>query len=1085
MLSWDGKFWGSQKQPQTTTDVQPSIRPQRPSANPTRERIQLPEEKLEVEQFNRAKQDALRDVNLRTTNQGTFEELKKLFIELQNGPNTNGISGQINQVPTLTGFLDKYRDVSGMRINENEQQDVNLFLTSLFDHLEIHLDCLEMHNFVRRYFRCFLSEQQICVNGHIANNAQRQKIITIQMSGVSSLYASLGRLNRGQFAQGSNCSECQEKGLGNNALIKRKLLQTLPNTIIFNIARVDFDIKQQKAVKDKSRFTFPFGFNQKQRDGQRGKQQNEEDQLDDILDLTPFTREAVLKNEATVKDNQERYQLIKKKINGYKTDEQKDNDIRNYPIKAASYDNLGRGEQYYKFRLVGVVVHSGNATGGHYYSYVRERSPPYRWIKFNDERTQYIAFRDEIKKQKSSSSSSSSQQSNVQELIPSFDNQYQMMEEECFGGSRPTESLNPDLRANLKMQHSAGRELMKEMLKRDSTACMIIYERIHPIDDWAFELGLIPQNIQQQQTPQNKYPRNQQGVFNFSSMTEINSQPDPVIVRAQQLKTVNQVQVLPKPTTQVPPQTQIQSSTNTPPNPNLNQQYAYHLLGKLDKGELLKQIHINWIFNLFPNKMVEYNQKNQIDKPIFLRVLLNTIIQQAEVSPPTIPVQQQLVSFQSNPHQQNPPQTLLVPSNQPQSQQVPPQPPSQKNSQFQQQPKTYIKSPPPPNTIPNPNINPQQQQQGMLPIPATFQVNINFGIQNVAEVKDYANYLLVKQNRGEQFTDQDITWIFQFCPDKIVEYNQKSPIDNPDFNTSWKISDFKKIKKIGKGRFGTVYSMQEIRTQNIVAIKECDYDTDEEKEMVNKEVAVMRDIYQIISQSAQQSSFLHIVQPLGFFLNEDKAYLVMEYCAGGDLRKYINDLRKMEAEVSQKKCYEIVGQLASSIYQLHMNDIIHGDMKPDNVLLTEDLKVKLADFGLTRKLREGKEYMTFLGGTTVYQAPEVLQSQTVQQIPTGREKEKPQRRTQTIAVDIWAIGIMLFELLAQHHPFIGKDEDAANLSEMEIGNRIVNLQPTELPSHYPVGLRNLIMAMLSKDPSRRITAEEILEEPEVAASLKK
>ncbi|KAA6392100.1 MAG: hypothetical protein EZS28_012374 [Streblomastix strix] len=289
MLSWDGKFWGSQKQPQTTTDVQPSIRPQRPSTNPTRERIQLPEEKLEVEQFNRAKADANRDVNLRTANQGTFEELRKLFIQLQEGQNTTGISGQVNQVPTLTGFLDKYRDVSGMRINENEQQDVNLFLTSLFDHLEIHLDCLEMHNFVRRYFRCFLSEQQICVNGHIANNAQRQKIITIQMSGVSSLYASLGRLNRGQFAQGSNCSECQEKKLGNNALIKRTLLQTLPNTIIFNIARVDYDIKQQKAVKDKSRFTFPFGFNQKNRTEQKGIYQNEEDQLDDILDLTPFT----------------------------------------------------------------------------------------------------------------------------------------------------------------------------------------------------------------------------------------------------------------------------------------------------------------------------------------------------------------------------------------------------------------------------------------------------------------------------------------------------------------------------------------------------------------------------------------------------------------------------------------------------------------------------------------------------------------------------------------------------------------------------------------------------------------------------
>ncbi|KAA6368435.1 MAG: hypothetical protein EZS28_036037 [Streblomastix strix] len=135
--------------------------------------------------------------------------------------------------------------------------------------------------------------------------------------------------------------------------------------------------------------------------------------------------------------------------------------------------------------------------------------------------------------------------------------------------------------------------------------------------------------------------------------------------------------------------------------------------------------------------------------------------------------------------------------------------------------------------------------------------------------------------------------------------------------------------------------MQEISTQNIAAIKECDYDTDEEKQMVNKEVAVMRDIYQIISQSAQQSQFLHIVQPLGFFLNEDKAYLVMEYCAGGDLRKYINNLMKMQADISQKLAWELIGQIASSIFQLHVNGIIHGDMKPENVLLTEDLKMKL------------------------------------------------------------------------------------------------------------------------------------------------
>ncbi|KAA6357841.1 MAG: hypothetical protein EZS28_046632 [Streblomastix strix] len=72
--------------------------------------------------------------------------------------------------------------------------------------------------------------------------------------------------------------------------------------------------------------------------------------------------------------------------------------------------------------------------------------------------------------------------------------------------------------------------------------------------------------------------------------------------------------------------------------------------------------------------------------------------------------------------------------------------------------------------------------------------------------------------------------------------------------------------------------------------------------MVDKEVIVMRDVIKLLRQSAQQSQFLHVVEPLGFFLNEDKdkAFIVMEYCAGGDLRNYINNLRRMEADIKDK-----------------------------------------------------------------------------------------------------------------------------------------------------------------------------------------
>ncbi|KAA6381551.1 MAG: hypothetical protein EZS28_022923, partial [Streblomastix strix] len=146
----------------------------------------------------------------------------------------------------------------------------------------------------------------------------------------------------------------------------------------------------------------------------------------------------------------------------------------------------------------------------------------------------------------------------------------------------------------------------------------------------------------------------------------------------------------------------------------------------------------------------------------------------------------------------------------------------------------------------------------------------------------------------------------ELLPQHNTQYHKGNPVQSSsiiiDFNTTWKLSDFIKIKKIGRGRFGTVFSMQEIRTQRIVAIKECDYDTEELKSMMNREIEVMKDIIRIIRQSAHQSQFIHVVEPLGFFVNEDeeKAYLVMELCSEGDLRSYIRNMKKFGTEISDK-----------------------------------------------------------------------------------------------------------------------------------------------------------------------------------------
>ncbi|KAA6356044.1 MAG: hypothetical protein EZS28_048429, partial [Streblomastix strix] len=89
---------------------------------------------------------------------------------------------------------------------------------------------------------------------------------------------------------------------------------------------------------------------------------------------------------------------------------------------------------------------------------------------------------------------------------------------------------------------------------------------------------------------------------------------------------------------------------------------------------------------------------------------------------------------------------------------------------------------------------------------------------------------------------------------------------------------------------------------------------------------------------------------------------------------------------------------------------------------------------------------------------------------------------QTPACDIWAFGVMMFQLLAQRHPFFDSATEADVLEE-EFIHRVVNLPPAELPDHYPLKLRSLIKQMLEKDPSHRISAEEILNVPEVAAQI--
>jgi serine/threonine protein kinase len=258
--------------------------------------------------------------------------------------------------------------------------------------------------------------------------------------------------------------------------------------------------------------------------------------------------------------------------------------------------------------------------------------------------------------------------------------------------------------------------------------------------------------------------------------------------------------------------------------------------------------------------------------------------------------------------------------------------------------------------------------------------------------------------------------------------------------TPTRLGRYEIVEEIGKGAMGVVYLARDPLIGRLVALKtfRLGYSV-KDQEMEQFRVRFMRE-----AQSAGILTHPNIVtiHDVVEASEEGLAFIAMEYVRGTNLKQILQSGQPLSLDF----VVEIVSQVGEALDYAHSNRVIHRDVKPANILITEDRRVKITDFGIARIDTSNLTQEGQLLGTPNYMAPEQIQ---------GKEVD--------YRADLFSLGVVLYEMLTRRKPFQGE-----NLTV--VSHRIVYdpfTPPRDFVKDLPPGVEKILERALEKDPARR------------------